>query len=554
MMTQKLNIALAQLNPTVGDLRGNLALALTAAKQAQGADIVVFSELFLTGYFPEDLLFKPQFLADADHALHQFCAQTEPSGATFILPTVRQEDGLLFNSVAVIQRGEIIAWRDKVELPNDDVFYEKRYFTPGMLPEPVKIKGIPIGVPICEDIWYRPVCAHLKKAGAQLLICPNGSPYWRNKQAVRYDLVRRRIKETGLVCIYLNQVGGQDELVFDGASFCMNTQGELVAQLPSFAAELQFCHWTKTKADWVCEQGNVVPLASVCGAPWHACVLGLKDYVHKNHFEKVVLGLSGGLDSAITAAMAVDAFGCENVHAVMMPYTYTAPESIADAQQCAKGLGIRYDVIPIHKMVQTTKDDLGPLLKGLEEDVTEENIQSRLRGVILMALSNKFGAMLLTTGNKSEIAVGYATLYGDMNGGFNPIKDLYKTQAYQLCAWRNQYRPAGCLGPETNVVPQNIIDKAPSAELRADQTDQDNLPAYDILDGILQGLVEDELSVSALVAKGYAPEMVKRINHLLHIAEYKRNQAPPGVKLTRKAFGSGRKYPITNGYRDQSAT
>ncbi len=552
---KKLKIALAQLNPKVGALEENSAKALLAVNEAvqAKADILVFSELFLTGYFPEDLLFKPQFVADAIKTLHDFAQQTAHQPISILMPTIWQVEHNLFNAVAHIVNGEIQALRFKHKLPNDDVFYEKRYFVAGPAPEPITIKGVSIGVPICEDVWSPDACASLAGQGAELLLCPNGSPYWRDKQGIRFKEVRQRIAETGLPLLYLNQVGGQDELVFDGASFGMDATGKMVFEGQSFECELVISDWQKIDGTWECTKGTNTQLVSKDEAPWRACVLGLRDYIHKNGFSSVVLGLSGGIDSAIVAAMAADALGPDNVHAIMLPYRYTSEESLTDAKECAARLGVRYDIVPIGDPVEAVNADLSEIFAGLEPDVAEENIQSRMRGVVLMAVSNKLGSMLLTTGNKSEMAVGYATIYGDMNGGFNPVKDLLKMQCYHLADWRNSHMPGDCLGNEGMVIPQSIIDKAPSAELRPDQTDQDSLPPYPVLDAIIKGLVEDELSVAEIQAQGYERDLVKRIEWLIYIAEYKRKQAAPGVKLTKKAFGIGRKYPITNGYRDKTS-
>lgn len=556
-MTDRLRIALAQLNPTVGAIAQNLALAKEALADAagQGADILLFSELFLTGYFPDDLLFKPRFIADAMAAAEDFARATAGTSVTAIMPTIWREEGKLFNAVIVCEQGTVIARRYKRELPNDDIFYEKRYFERAELQEPVTIKGVSIGIPICEDIWHPEVCAHLVDHGARILLCPNGSPYWRNKQATRYKLVTDRVAEDNVPLLYLNQVGGQDELVYDGASFGIEPGGRLVVQAKSFEPEILMSNWARTEDGWRCTDPHVTPLSSVDEAPWRACVLGLRDYVKKNGFKSVVLGLSGGIDSAIVAAMAVDAIGAKNVHCLMLPYRYTSPESLADAKDCAERLGVRYDVVSIGDPVEAALNELQPVFGNRPQDLTEENIQSRMRGVYLMAVSNKLGSLLLTTGNKSEMAVGYATIYGDMNGGFNPIKDMLKMRVYELADWRNKHRPADCLGPDGLVITQNIIDKAPSAELRPNQTDQDSLPPYPILDEILVGLVELELSVAEIVARGdgrFDRALVKRIEKLVNIAEYKRRQSAPGVKISRKAFGLGRRYPITNGYRDEN--
>jgi NAD+ synthase len=557
-VTDRLRIALAQLNPHVGALAHNLGLARDAVKRARlaDADILMFSELFLTGYFPEDLLFKARFIEDAMDAARALVAATKGTELGLVLPTAwREPDGTLRNAVLYAEKGEILATRFKRDLPNDDVFYEKRYFTPGPLPAPILIHGVPIGVPICEDIWHDGVCASLVRSGAELLLCPNGSPYWRDKQAQRFDLVRRRVAETGVPLLYLNQVGGQDELVFDGASFGIEPGGERVFQGKSFATDLVVSEWERRPEGWRCARGETVPMVSAEEAPWRAAVLGLRDYVLKNGFKKVVLNLSGGIDSAVVAAMAVDAFGKDKVHCLMQPYRYTSDESLRDAKDCAGRLGVRYDVVPVSVPVDAVKGELALLFEGRPEDITEENMQSRMRGLVAMAVSNKFGSMLLTTGNKSEMAVGYATIYGDMNGGFNPIKDLLKMQVYALARWRNANKPGDGLGPAGEVIPQAIIDKAPTAELRPNQKDQDSLPPYPILDEILTGLVEDELSLAEIVARGegrFDLKLVRKIERMVYLAEYKRRQAGPGVKLTPKSFGLGRKYPITNGYRDLS--
>ncbi|HWJ86690.1 MAG TPA: NAD+ synthase [Pelagibacterium sp.] len=553
-MTDTLRIALAQLNPKVGALADNLAAARSelAEAEAAGVDIILFSELYLTGYFPDDLLFRRQFVTEAMDAARALAQATRGLNVSLLLPTVWQADGKLYNSVILAEDGAILDRRDKVELPNDDVFYEQRYFTPGPLPAPLVVKGIPIGVPICEDIWHESVCGALAEQGAELLLCPNGSPYWAGKQAQRLDLVRKRTAQTNLPLLYCNQVGGQDELVFDGASFGVNADGTLVFQANSFDTALVLSDWQKQDAGWVCVQGDIVTPASSGEAPWRAAMLGLRDYVHKNGFSSVVLGLSGGIDSAVVAGIAVDALGADKVHCVMLPYRYTTEASLRDAKLSAEALGVRYDIVPIAGPVDATSSALAGLFAGREPDITEENLQSRTRGTILMAISNKFGALLITTGNKSEMAVGYATIYGDMNGAYNPLKDMLKTQVYALAQWRNTNLPSDALGRDGIVIPTEIIEKPPSAELRPDQTDQDSLPPYPVLDAILAGLVEDEASVAELVAKGYDVDLVRRIERLIQISEFKRRQAAPGPKLTAKAFGSGRKYPITSGYRDRS--
>jgi NAD+ synthase len=557
-VTDRLRIALAQLNPHVGALQHNLELARDALRRARGAgvDLVMFSELFLTGYFPEDLLFKPRFIDDAMAAARALVAESKNADFGILLPTLwREADGTLRNAVIYAEKGEILATRFKRDLPNADVFYEKRYFEPGPLPGPIMIRGVSVGVPICEDIWHEGVCASLVRSGAEILLCPNGSPYWRDKQQQRFHLVERQVAETGVPLLYLNQVGGQDELVFDGASFGLEPGGKRVFQGRSFMPDLVVSEWERRPEGWRCVRGDVVPMVSAEEAPWRAAVLGLRDYVRKNGFKTVVLGLSGGIDSAVVATMAVDAFGKQNVQCVMLPYRYTSEESLKDAKDCAERLGVRYDVVPVGAPVDAVNGALTMMFADKPMDLTEENIQSRMRGLVLMAVSNKFGSMLLTTGNKSEMAVGYATIYGDMNGGYNPIKDLLKTQVFELARWRNAHLPGDCLGPAGEVIPTAIIDKAPSAELRPDQKDQDSLPPYPVLDEILTGLVEDELSLAEIVARcegRFDMRLAVRVERMVYLAEYKRRQAGPGVKLTEKAFGLGRKYPITNGYRDAS--
>ncbi|MDP1731540.1 MAG: NAD+ synthase, partial [Devosia sp.] len=495
-MTDRLRIALAQLNPRVGALAANLELGrkVLADAEAARADILLLSELFLTGYFPEDLLLKPQFVADAIETARALAEATRGTGVSLLLPTVWREGNNLYNAVILAEDGEIVATRLKRELPNDDVFFEKRYFTSGPLAEPLTIKGVSIGVPICEDIWHPEVCAHLVDNGACILLCPNGSPYWRNKQDTRKRLVKARVREDNVPMLYLNQVGGQDELVYDGASFAIEPGDRLALQGKSFESDFIVSDWRHTPNGWRCVDGVVRDLPSVDETPWRACVLGLRDYVGKNGFRNVVLGLSGGIDSAVVAAMAVDALGPENVHCLMLPYRYTSEASLEDAKDCATRLGVRYDIVSIGTPVDTVNAELAALFAGRAPDITEENLQSRMRGVVLMAVSNKFGSLLITTGNKSEMSVGYATIYGDMNGGFNPLKDLLKMQVYRLAAWRNAHVPGDCLGPAGEVIPQAIIDKAPSAELRPDQKDQDSLPPYPVLDEILEALVEEEMS------------------------------------------------------------
>jgi len=564
-----LRIAVAQLNPIVGDIAGNLAKAREARADAarQGADLVLFTELFLAGYPPEDLVVRPAFLSKCEQAATDFARDTADGGPGVIIGTPLKRKSGIHNSVIVADGGKVIAERFKVDLPNYGEFDEKRVFQAG--PEiggPVNFRGVRLGIPICEDIWGDlDVCETLAESGAEILLVPNGSPYYRAKIDVRHQVAIRQVIETGLPLLYANQLGGQDELIFDGASFAIAADKSLAFQMSQFEETVVVTTWkrgrdaagaqnSKVEANsegWTCVDGPMSRLPDQEEADYRACMLGLRDYVNKNGFKNVVLGLSGGIDSAICAALSVDALGEERVRCVMMPYTYTSKDSFTDAEACAKALGCRYDTVPIFKPVDGFMEALGELFEGTQSGITEENLQSRARGTILMAISNKFGSMVVTTGNKSEMSVGYATLYGDMNGGFNPIKDLYKMQVYELSRWRNVHVPPGALGPSGEVIPQNIIDKAPSAELRPNQTDQDSLPPYPVLDAILEGLVEGEKGVDDIVAKGFERATVERIEHLLYLAEYKRRQAAPGVKITKKNFGRDRRYPITNRFRDR---
>ncbi|MFK4766491.1 NAD+ synthase [Rhizobium sp. ZW T2_16] len=549
-----LRIAVAQLNPTVGDVAGNLALAREARRDAarEGADLLMLTELFISGYPPEDLVLKPSFLKACLKAVETLAAETADGGPGVLIGFPRQGETGRHNSVALLDAGKIIAIRDKIDLPNYGEFDEKRVFTEGSISGPYNFRGVRIGVPICEEIWNdMGVCETLAESGAEILLVPNGSPYYRGKLDVRYQVALRQVIESGLPMIFANQLGGQDELVFDGASFAFNADKSLAFQLSQFETAFIVTDWRREEDGWRCQPGPMVRIPEKEEADYHACLLGFRDYVNKNGFKSVVLGLSGGIDSAVCAAIAVDALGEERVRTIMLPYRYTSEDSFKDAADCAKALGCRYDIVPISDPVEGFLASLSDMFEGTDQGITEENLQSRTRGTILMAISNKFGSMVVTTGNKSEMSVGYATLYGDMNGGFNPIKDLYKMQVYALAEWRNENVPAGALGPSGEVIPKNIISKAPSAELRPDQKDQDSLPPYPVLDDILECLVEMEMGTEDIVARGHDVATVHRIEHLLYLAEYKRRQSAPGVKITKKNFGRDRRYPITNRFRDR---
>ncbi|MFH2015553.1 MAG: NAD+ synthase [Pseudomonadota bacterium] len=550
-----LRIAVAQLNPTVGDIAGNLAKARHAREEAarHGADLVFFTELFLAGYPPEDLVLKPAFLAACEKAAGEIAGDTADGGPGIIIGTPLKRKSGIHNAIIVADGGRILAERFKVDLPNYGEFDEKRVFQAGPdMPGPVNFRGVRLGIPVCEDIWGElGVCETLAESGAEMLLVPNGSPYYRGKVDVRHQVVIRQVIETGLPMLYANQMGGQDELIFDGASFAINSDKSLAFQMSQFEETVVVTTWKREEGGWQCTDGPMSRIPETEEADYRACMLGLRDYVNKNGFKDVVLGLSGGIDSAICAALAVDALGEERLRAVMMPYRYTSKDSLTDAEACARALGCRYDIVPIFEPVEGFSHALTQIFEGTKEGITEENLQSRARGTILMAISNKFGSMVVTTGNKSEMSVGYATLYGDMNGGFNPVKDLYKMQVYALSRWRNTTVPPGALGPSGEVIPQSIIDKAPSAELRPNQTDQDSLPPYPVLDDILECLVENEMGVDDIVARGHDRETVHRVEHLLYVAEYKRRQAAPGVKITKKNFGRDRRYPITNRFRDR---
>ncbi|MET3560283.1 NAD+ synthase [Bartonella japonica] len=553
-MKNDFRVAVAQLNPVVGDIEGNFSLAVMAHQKAkqEGADLVLFTELFISAYPPEDLVLKPIFIKTCETSVKKL-AKITVGGPAMIIGLPLRRNNNIYNGAVLLDEGRVISESFKFDLPNYAEFDEKRVFSPGSRPEPIIFRGMKLGVAICEDIWNDfSLCAELGKKGAEIILVLNGSPYDRNKTLRRIEVTREQALRSGVPIIYANQVGGQDELVFDGGSFALNEQGKAVFQMKHFESHISVSHWQRKTIGWQCISGSNENLLNGLAADYQACVLGLRDYVNKNRFKDVIIGLSGGIDSALCAAIAVDALGSERVRSVMMPYHYTSQESLKDAEECARLLGSHYETIPIVQPVEAFLKTMAPVFLDLPSDMTEENLQSRTRGTVLMALSNKFGSMVVTTGNKSEMAVGYATLYGDMNGGFNPIKDIYKMQVYALAQWRNKNHLQNFKGPEGIVIPYNIIEKAPSAELRENQKDEDSLPPYPILDDILQFLIENDMSVHDIVERGYLRETVEKIEQLLYVAEYKRRQSAPGVKISYKNFGRDRRYPIVNRFRDKN--
>jgi len=551
-MPEMLSLALAQLNPVLGDIAGNMAKLRAARKQAasQGAHLIMTSELYVSGYPPEDLVLKPSFQNTVHKAIEALARETADGGPGILLGTPWREDDKLYNAMLLLSEGRIAGKTFKRELPNYGPFDEKRIFSSWQMPEPISFRGVRLGVMICEDMWTPTVTRILKDRGAQILLVPNGSPFEIGKMDDRRLYAEARIKESRLPLVYIHQVGGQDELVFDGASFVLDAEGKCAVQAASWSEDVILTRWTISPEGCQPEPGMMKPVPQGESAVYNGLMLGLRDYVGKNGFPGVVLGLSGGIDSALVAALAVDALGADKVWAVMMPSPYTSTESLEDAEALAKAFGCRFDNIPITTTMAAFSQTLTKTFTGRVADSTEENIQSRCRGMILMALSNKFGPMVLSTGNKSEMSVGYTTLYGDLCGGFAVLKDLYKTQVYKIARWRNKNKLSSALGPEGAIIPERIFTKPPSAELKPDQTDQDSLPPYDVLDDILECLIEKDMGVQDIVTRRHDEAVVKRVWAMLDRAEYKRRQAPPGVKITSRNLGKDRRYPITNKYKE----
>ena len=547
-----MKLFLAQINNIVGDIDGNLKRAIDILDQAGelNSDLVVFSELFLSGYPPEDLVLKKSFVEECRNALDTLINYSKTKKLGLIIGLPLYEKNNLFNAAAIVDKGKLIGFSKKVNLPNYSVFDEKRVFHQNDIPKVFEFRGIKLGVPICEDIWQENVCLELKNQGCELIVSPNGSPFDKYKINQRKTIIEDRVSEVGLPFVYINQVGGQDELVFDGSSLIMNGDKEIIYEAPPWQehnAIIEFNEKEKKFNNLSFNEFKFSDLENI----YMATVIGLRDYVSKNNFPGVILGLSGGIDSAFCAAVAVDALGKDKVEAYMLPSNYTSENSTIDAEDCANRLEIHLETIPISDTFLSLEESLKTAFKGLPNDITEENLQSRIRGTILMAISNKKGKMLITTGNKSEVSVGYSTLYGDMNGGFNPIKDIYKTELYALANWRNSNLPNNILLDKKDIIPSSIISKEPTAELRDNQKDSDSLPPYDELDQILEGLVEYELSTSELEKKGFSREEIKKIENLLYVSEYKRRQSAPGVKISSRNFGRDRRYPITNKFRDK---
>lgn len=551
-MTDRFRLTIGQLNATVGDLQGNAARAREAwqTARAAGADMLALPEMFITGYQTQDLVLKPAFTQQAVDAVMAVGAACTDGPAIGIGGPWRDGDRL-YNAWWVFRDGQLVARVLKHHLPYKQLFDELRLFDSGPISGPYPVGGARIGSPICEDSWYPDVAETLAETGAEILIVPNGSPYHRDKLDLRMGHMVGRVVETGLPLVYVNLVGGQDDQLYDGASFVLNPGGRKVVQLPPFEESIANVDFTRTADGWRAEPGLMAPQPDAWEQDYHAMMLGLREYLRKSGFGKVLLGMSGGIDSALVATIAADAIGPENVRCVMLPSEYTSQSSLEDAADCAGRLGARLETVHIDGARQAVEGALAHLMAGTAPDITEENIQSRLRGVMLMAISNKFNEMLLTTGNKSEVAVGYATIYGDMAGGYNPIKDLYKTRVFETARWRNANHRPWMKAPAGEVIPPRIIQKPPSAELRPDQKDEDSLPPYEVLDAILDGLVEQDLALKDLVAQGFDADTVRKVERLLYISEWKRYQAAPGPRISTKAFWLDRRYPLVNRWRDE---
>lgn len=552
LMAKKFQITLAQLNPTVGDLEGNYKVAFEAWEQAQkmGSDLIAFTELFITGYNTQDLIKKPSFFKAAQDQILQLAKACRKGPAIAIGGPAYIEDKL-YNAYYILVDGNIANVIMKHHLPNQNVFDEKRIFDEGEISGPYQIGPIRIGSPICEDAWHSDVSETLSETGAQVLLVPNGSPYYNGKNDVRLNKMVARVVETNLPLIYLNMVGAQDDQVFDGGTFALNRGGSLAIKLPLFEEALEHIVLEETDIGWNIIKGELAKVPCDKELDYHAMVMGLRDYCKKSGFEKVVLGLSGGIDSALVAVIASDAIGSANVRSIMLPSPYTSQTSLIDATDLVENLGCKSDTLPINDSLTAIDKTLSSTFEGRKIDLTEENIQSRLRGLLLMAVSNKFGEMLLTTGNKSEVSVGYSTIYGDMAGGFNPIKDLYKTKVFEISKWRNKNHRPWMKGPPGSIIPDNIITKAPTAELRPNQKDSDSLPDYPVLDAILTILVDEDGSTSDCLKAGYNKSDVSKVEKLLYGSEYKRFQSAPGTRLSQRAFWLDRRYPIVNKWRDK---
>ena len=548
--SSSVSVALAQLNPHLGDVSANCQKLLQMRERAaaKGADIILTPEMFLAGYPADDLVLRADFMDRIEAAISRLAKATADGGPAIIVGAPCRDKDVLYNSAFILDGGKIVARRDKVNLPNYGVFDDKRHFTPGQLQGPVLLRGMRLGIAVCEDIWFPDLCEMLGETGAEIILSLNASPFENAKTDMRMMHAVSRMTETGLPFVYVNMVGGQDELVFDGSSFALNLGGKIASQMPSFSEGLSLLE-VRSQSGTCHLTGQISRPAAAEEDVWRALTLGVRDYVEKNGFPGVILGLSGGVDSAIVAVLAVDALGPERVRVVMMPSDYTADISLADAEELADNLGLTLETIALRAGMDAFDSMLEASLEGTEMDVTEENIQSRLRGMILMALSNKFGNMVLATGNKSEYAAGYSTLYGDMCGGFAPIKDVWKTEIFKLCEWRNTALPRGVLGPDGEVIPRRIITRPPSAELRPDQQDTDSLPPYDILDAILIALTEEMADTDTIVSRGHERETVERVSAMLFRTEYKRFQAAPGPKVTPRAFGRDRRLPLTSGFK-----